>query len=162
MQNSQTLPSSEIEQQVSEMTDHNYYDLQRLEEMRDKGFRDEEYDRIEQEEKLNLKRFDLSDDDLGYLSDNECSNSQFSEERYTNSRKGSQDLGDGLHFEDEEQAYYCEKGDLKETLNNPNCIRSYDDMGNSSVFTMELNSILRGCNEIGQGSDISSEVGLSK
>jgi hypothetical protein len=64
-----TEPSTDFDKQVFDKTDLDYYFLEKLEQIRDNGVKDEEYNLIEQEEKFSLERADQSDEDLGYLSD---------------------------------------------------------------------------------------------
>ena len=170
--NSKTEPSTEIEQQIIDKTDLDYYYLERLERMRDMGVREDDYSLIEQEEKYSIEQDNSSDGDLGYDSDNE---SQFSD-NYTRShpsetkiRKsintGSKNLGNGKYaeYEEEEQVYFWSKGDLESTLKrHPNSIKTFDDLGNSSVLTMELKSLLKEWNEYSKASEVSSDLWLSK
>jgi hypothetical protein len=44
----------------------------------------------------------------------------------------------------------------------PNSVKSFDEMGNSSVLTMELKSLLKDVNDYGMMSDFSSDICLSK
>ncbi len=60
-----TEPSTEIDQQVIDKTDLDYYFLERLEQMRDRGVKDEEYDLIERNEKYSLERDDMSYEEMG-------------------------------------------------------------------------------------------------
>ena len=166
--NSKTEPSTEIEHQAIDKSDLDYYYLERLERMRDMGVREEDYSLIEQEEKYSIEQDCSSEGDLGYDSDKE---SEYSDS-YTRShpsetkiRKtvntGSKNLGNGQYaeYEEEEQVYYCSQGDLERTLRrHPNSIKTYDDLGNSSVLTMELKSLLRECNEYSKASEVSSEL----
>jgi hypothetical protein len=173
-QNSKTEPSTEIEQQVFDKTDLDYYFLERLERMRDQGIKEEDYNLIEQEEKFSLERAENSfDEDLGYLSDYENQysidntyNSQHSEKRVKKAtHKGSKKISNGVYadYEEEDQVYFCDKGDLEKTLKrHPNSIQTFDDMGNSSVLTMELRSLLKDCNDYSKMSEMSSELCLSK
>ena len=162
--NSKTEPSTELEQQAFDKTDLDYYFLERLEKMRDCGIKDEEYDLIEQEEKFSLERADQSFDDNGYHSDNENTNSHSSEQIFANINKGPKDLGNGIlaNYEEEEQVFYCKNGDIIETMRkNPNSVKSCDEMGNSSVLTMELKYLLKEWNEYSKASEVSSDIDLS-
>lgn len=158
-QNSRTEPSTEVEHQVFDKTDLDYYFLERLEKMRDMGVREEDYALIEQEEKFSLERAENSyEDDLGYLTDsepqqsdsvdsNEVNLSQNSEKPVKKSKRtGSRELNNGRHanYEEDEQVYFGKKGDIETMLkNNPSYHKTYDDMGNSSVITLELKSLLK-------------------
>lgn len=114
--NSKTETSAELEQQVIDKTDLDYYYIERLEKMRDLGIREEDYSLIEQEEKFSLEKADTSEEeDLGYVSDSEDqysgnhSYSQDSERKVRQSvHTGNKNLGNGdfAEYEEEEQVYF--------------------------------------------------------
>lgn len=143
--NSKTEPSTEIEQQVFDNTDLDYYFLEKLEKMRDNGVQ-EEYDLIAQEEQYSLERADQSLSNEGYCSNNEQPGNKGSKRILQNINKGSKDMGNGIlaDYEEEEEVYYCKNGDIMKTMKkNPNSVHSFDEMGNSSILTMELKSLLK-------------------
>ncbi|CAI2361252.1 unnamed protein product [Moneuplotes crassus] len=163
--NEKTEPSTEIDQQVIDKTDLDYYFLEKLEQMRDKGIKDEEYDLIEQNEKYSLERDDTRFDEAGYPSDHEKSDNNVSERLISKLNRGSKDLGNGIlaDYEEEEQVYYCQDGDLREQVHqNPMSLKSVEDRGDSSVYTLELKSILKDCNLNARLSDLNSDLTLSK
>lgn len=144
--NEKTEPSTEIDQQVIDKTDLDYYFLEKLEQMRDKGIKDEEYDLIEQNEKYSLERDDTRFEEEEYHSDNDKSENNASERLVSKLNRGSKDLGNGIlaDYEEEEQVYFCQDGDLREQLHqNRMSLRSVEDIGDSSVYTLELKSILK-------------------
>ena len=77
LKNSRTEPSTEVEAQNFDKTDIDYYFIDRLEKMRDLGVKDEDYALIEQEETFSIERnADSFDEEIGYVSDCESSNSR--------------------------------------------------------------------------------------
>lgn len=159
-----TEPSTEISQQVIDKTDLDYYFLEKLEQMRDRGIKDEEYDLIERNEKYSLERDD-SFDEIGYNSDIDRSKSEIDTEKISRKlSRGSKDFGDGNmgEYEEEEKVYLCKNPNLQALEEKLGGLKQFDDKGNSSVYTLELKSILKDCNIDSKLSDVNSDITLSK
>jgi len=170
--NEKTEPSTEIDQQVIDKFDLDYEFLDKLEQMRDKGIKHDEYDLVKENknggmfynhENYSFGKEGNSDIEMGYHSDIDRTNSNPSERAGRKLSTSSHGFGKEGNGNNHEQVYFHKNGGAKRVLQQtPGSLRSLDDWDESSVYTLELNSILKDWNVNTRLSDLNSEITLSK